>query len=114
MYIPQNILAQEWTFLLAYNSSFWHSKLASSTNQSHVSHLRFGILFCSHMTDSAFVSFRFFFIYSASQFWPWGADGSDPIGGIVNGSTASLVVFFVVGVESTFSDSSHCQSNSII
>ena len=54
MYIPQNILAQEWTFLLAYNLSFWLFNSAFSSNQSHDMNLKFCVLFCSHMTDSAF------------------------------------------------------------
>ena len=54
MYIPQNILAQEWTFLLAYNSSFWHFNSAFTSNQSHDINLKFCVLFCSHMTNSAF------------------------------------------------------------
>ena len=67
------------------------------------------------MTASAFVSFRFFcHLLTAYPTWPWGADGFDPTGGIVNGSTAALVVFIVVGVESTISEYFFYQSESII
>ena len=67
------------------------------------------------MTASAFVSFRFFCQFlTVYPTWPWGADGFDPTGGIVNGSTAALVVFIVVGVESTISEYSCYQSDIVI
>ena len=45
IYEPQNILAQEWTFLLAYNSSFWHFLSAFMFNQSHDRNLKFCVCF---------------------------------------------------------------------
>ena len=45
IYEPQNILAQEWTFLLAYNSSFWHFHSAFMSNQSHDRNLKFCVCF---------------------------------------------------------------------
>ena len=45
IYEPQNILAQEWTFLLAYNSSFWLFHSAFKSNQSHDRNLKFCVCF---------------------------------------------------------------------